>query len=295
MFKNGYMKEGKGVERRDPDKPKIMVFFELLFRKLWRLCKLNLLYLVTCIPTFAVLLILAGLVSNRITHISIPMIAETLGIAVSDTANINFSELVAMLDMVIRVAVAFIVTVFWGMGPATAGYTYILRNYAREEHAWLLSDFFGKAKQNFGQALVVWIVDMIFLAVTAVAFMFYVSQQGAIRYLAYVIVSVVIVYTVMHFYIYLCMITFKLKIKELLKNSLIFALLEAPKNLLILLVLTVVHIVIPYLAARLAWSISFWIVFIILELFILVAASGFMVNFWVYPTIEKYIIEAEKK
>ena len=46
-----YAKEGKGVSKNEPKKRSLFAFFELFFRKFWRLIKLNLLYLLACIPT----------------------------------------------------------------------------------------------------------------------------------------------------------------------------------------------------------------------------------------------------
>lgn len=295
MFKQSYMKEGKGVEKRNPDDSRMSIFFELLFRKFGRLIKLNLLYIVCCIPTFLVMMFLSGLLSARITNASAPVLAQIMGLAAPDMSNAEFSGMLAALDIGARVVISFVVAIMWGMGPVTAGFTYILRNYAREEHAWLFSDFFGKTKQNFGQALVVWIVDLAAFAVLTTAFFFYFAQPGIVHYVSYIILSAVILYTAMHFYIYQCMITFKLSIKDVFKNSAIFALAEAPKNLLLEFILLFVHLILPYIAALNGWSVWFWLIFIILELLVLVAASGFTVNFWVYTAFEKYIIEAEKK
>jgi len=240
-------------------------------------------------------MLLAGLISSRITNASASLLAGIMGLAAPDASNPEFSTMLATLDVGARGVVSFIVAVMWGMGPVTAGFTYILRNYAREEHAWLLSDFFGKTKQNFGQALVVWLVDLAMFSVLTTAFFFYSVQTGMLHYLSYIVLSVIILYTVMHFYIYQCIITFKLSVKDIFKNSAIFALVEAPKNLLLAFILFFVHLGLPYIAALYGWPVWFWLVFIILELFLLIAASGFMVNFWVYPVFEKYIIEAEKK
>ncbi len=295
MFKHGYMKEGKGVEKCNNDEPRISVFFELLFRKFGRLVKLNILYIVCCIPTFLVMMFLSGMLSSRITNASALVLAQIMGLTAPDMANVEFSGMLAALDIGVRVVISFAVAIMWGMGPVTAGFTYILRNYAREEHAWLLSDFFGKTKQNFGQALVVWIVDLAAFAVLTTAFFFYFAQPGLLHYMSYIILSIIILYTAMHFYIYQCMITFKLSVKDVFKNSAIFALVEAPKNLLLEFVLLFVHLGLPYTAALNGWPVWFWLIFIILELIVLVAVSGFTVNFWVYPALEKYIIEAEKK
>ena len=295
MFKKSYTKEGKGVEKRNPDEPRISLFFELLFRKFGCLIKLNLLYIVCCIPTFLVMVFLSGLLSVRITNVCAPIIAQIMGLAAPDMSNAEFSVMLANLDLGVRVVISFIVAIMWGMGPVTAGFTYILRNYVREEHAWLFSDFFGKTKQNFGQALVIWIVDLVAFVVLTTAFLFYFAQPGILHYMSYIILTVAIIYTAMHFYIYLCMITFKLSNKDIFRNSAIFALVKGPKNLLLEFILLFVHLWIPYTAALNGWPVWFWLIFIILELLVLVAVSGFTVNFWVYPALEKYIIEAENK
>ena len=46
------------------------------------------------------------------------------------------------------------------IGPATAAMTKILRNYAREEHAFLWSDFWDTFKNNFWTAFVVGLIDL---------------------------------------------------------------------------------------------------------------------------------------
>lgn len=54
MFFGNYSKPGKGVNKRDPNQPRIQVFFDILPRKVWSLIKLNILYLLTSIPFFIV-------------------------------------------------------------------------------------------------------------------------------------------------------------------------------------------------------------------------------------------------
>ena len=56
------------------------------------------------------------------------------------------------------------VTIF-GMGPATAGITYIMRNFAREEHAWIWSDFKDTFKSNFKQATAVYLINLVMLVI----------------------------------------------------------------------------------------------------------------------------------
>ena len=64
-------------------------------------------------------------------------------------------------------------------GPATAGTTYVIRNWARDEHAWIWSDFKDAWKQNWkesllimlinGLAMIVFYVNLIFLHCSSTA------------------------------------------------------------------------------------------------------------------------------
>lgn len=45
-----YSKPGPGVDKNAPKKKRFFLFFELYFRKFWKLIQLNLLFLVCCIP-----------------------------------------------------------------------------------------------------------------------------------------------------------------------------------------------------------------------------------------------------
>ncbi|MDO4744299.1 MAG: YesL family protein [Clostridia bacterium] len=294
MFGANFEKPGKGVDKPDPNKPRIVLFLELLWRKLWRLLRLNVMYLVICIPTFLITMILVGLLSSRVTDFFMPILAELLGFASADMANPQFAFAAAWFDVIVRAVFAFLFTVFLGMGPATAGFTYILRNYAREEHVWLLSDFWQQTKANFKQAFIVWIIDLLVFCALVIAFDFYAGTLGALGFLKYLIFLIGIIYVIMHFYIYQHMVTFKLPLKDLFKNSLIFAVAEAPKNLALLAVLVVVHLGLPYMSVMFAWATWVKITLIVAEFLITVAVMGFMVNFFIYPTTEKYIKLADK-
>ncbi len=45
-----YSKPGKGVDKNGPQKKRFFLFFELFFRKFWKMITLNLLYVLFCIP-----------------------------------------------------------------------------------------------------------------------------------------------------------------------------------------------------------------------------------------------------
>ncbi len=276
FFFPNYNKPGKGVNKRDPNQPRITTFFEILPRKLWNLCKVNMLYMLVGIPFFLITMIITGVISARISN--------SLFVSLDDP---SLEPTIALLDLGLRAILSLLFTVFYGLGPATAGATYIIRNYGREEHCWLVSDFFERFKSNFKQSFCIWIIDLAALYLMTVAIEFYVNS--GIYILAFILIFVALVYTIMHLYIYQLIITFELPLKHILKNSLIFAFAKAPKNFLLLLICVLVHIVIPIAAIFITQSILAVIAVVFLEFFILPSLTGFVTNFFVYSDIEKYI------
>ena len=285
MFGVNYQKPGKGVEKRAENAPRIPIFFEVLFRKLWNFCKINVMYLIVSLPVIAILFVISGVVSVPLTEAIKPALLKVLGdLNSADQASLASS--MVWFDLLARFVVTVLFIVFFGMGPATAGITYILRNYAREEHAWIWSDFWRNLWSNFRQSILVLVIDVIVCLVLGTAIKFYFNMGGAGLILAPITLSVAIVYLMMHLYIYQLMVTFKLSIPSLFKNSFAFAITNLPKNLLLLGVLAIVHIAVPIVCIMAGKGI---LIFALLELLILVAASGFFTNFFVYPTTEKYI------
>ncbi len=287
-------KEGKGIDKDAPEKRRFFGFFELFFRKAGRLCKLNLLYLLASLPIIAVVFCLAGLISNPIATFCMPALASALEMPAPDLADKVFSMYVWIIDVFVRISVCVLFLALWGAGPATAGYTYVLRNYAREEHAWLWSDFWQRTKENFKQALAVIIIDITVFFFSVYAYQFYTAMGGLMSYFGIVIIAGLFIFTMMHIYIYQVMITSKLSLKAIYKNALLFTFMKLPLNLFILLMTTIIHFGIPYLGLRvviLGTQPIYWIIYALLELLILSSLSGFMVNFSIYPTIKRYMID----
>ena len=128
MFFNNYSKPGKGVNKRNPDQPRIQVFFDVLPRKLCDLFKLNILYLLTAIPFFIVTMIVVGVISAPLVDAIATELANT--------------ELIYM-DVVLRFAFAFLFMIFLGQGPVTAGYTYLEMTDARMDEIKAAAQEYG--------------------------------------------------------------------------------------------------------------------------------------------------------
>lgn len=219
----GYAKEGPGVDKNAPKKKGIFLYIELFSRKLWKLVQINLLYTLVSLPMLALTYFIAPVSESFVTRIA--------GDAASDP------NVLSGLQMGFRTMFALGITTLWGSGPASAGYAYILRCFAREEHAWIWSDFWDKFKSNFKQSAIVCIVDFVVLILLMNAAAFYFSAFKASDEILWLILTFIsflmfMLYTFVHFYIYQIMVTFECTMLQLYRNSFLFAFAKLPMNML---------------------------------------------------------------
>ncbi len=181
--------------------------------------------------------------------------------------------------------------VIFTFGIVNVGTAYILRNISKGEPVFVWSDFWYAVKRNFKQAFIFGIIDA---AITALlAFNIYNMVFGESHFLASMMfwanVIILILYFIMRFYIYVQMVTFKLSIFKIIKNSLIFALVGMKRN--ILAVLGVVF----FLFLEFLFVFSFGGVLIsfaiALPLLIMFSSSAYMKVYAAYFKIEELMIE----
>ncbi len=297
LFQPNYNKPGRGVDENALQKRSFFRFWELYGRKYGKLMKANLLYALAIIPTFAIFLFLTGLITSPILSMdfirgNIAAVAEQTADMMQTTPAELEARLCVILDGVARVVLSYLFTTLWGMGPATAGVTYIWRNFARDEHAWVWSDFLDSFKVNFKQSLVVFLIDIVALVLFCFAIRVYGTLSGVMSILHYLIWMIILIYTMMHFYLYPMMVTFELSLKDLYKNALIFALGKLPSNLLVLAILCLVQLIPAYFVALYlgTYFMLFFVVIWILESVILLSFSGFLVNFNASYKMKRYMM-----
>ncbi len=297
LFRPNYDRPGKGVDENAPQKRSFFRFWEVFGRKLGKLVKINLLYALTLIPPFLLWFFLAGLITSPILSVDsvrgvITGIAEQMAESLQTTPAELEARLCITLDGIGRVILSFLFVSLWGAGPATAGATYIWRNFAREEHAWIWSDFKDAFKQNFKQSMMVFLIDVIAMVLFCFAIRVYSTMSGVMTILSYVIWLVVLIYTMMHFYLYPMMVTFELSLKDLYRNALLFALGKLPSNLLVLALICLLQLIPGCLAAQFfgEYFVLFFLVMLILESVILLSFSGFLVNFNAVYKMNKYMM-----
>lgn len=173
-------------------------------------------------------------------------------------------------------------------GLACAGLTYITRNFAREKPVFVWMDFIDTIKKNWKQALPVGIINLIITTVLVFnAYTYYIADGVVSTILAALSLVLLIIFSYMKYYIYMIMITFSLTIRQIYKNSLIFAFAGLKNNLVISLVCVVCYaialLICPYMIGLLITG--------ILAVALFPAFRSLLIQFSVFPMIQKHMIE----
>lgn len=290
LFGGNYSKPGPGVYKNAPEKKGLNLFYEIFFRKFWKLIQLNLMYIVTLLPTFAVVFLLSGMISNRLT-----VNTDALA-ALSDTSftQAQAAQISITMDLMTRFFISVFFTVFWGGGPATAGFVYILRSFIWEDSVFLASDYFRHIKSNFKQAIAVWIIDIAVFTAMCYAYFFYGSQANIMYFLKYVILVLAFFYTMLHLFLYHLLVTYKLTIPKLYKNSALFALSSLPWCVLTIAVTAFLILIFPaigFTSQNEQIAVFFTTAVFIIIFALLFAVCGFIIEFNTCRQVRKYIKE----
>ena len=261
LFNPNYDKPGKGVSKNEPDKKGAALYWDLFSRKWRSYIVLNLLYAVTCIPAFIFyFLFVVGLMPATST-------AESTAI----------SGMVA----------AFMIVFFAG-SPFKSGFIYVLRNYVRQQHAWTTSDFFGKTKENLGQSVAAFIIDLVASCCFLVAIKFYFTVSETTLWVSIVLGAVIIamvLFAIMQSFTWCMMVTFELKLSAIYKNAFLLSMATIPVNLLSLIIRAV---------ATLAIFASSYLSYLII-LVVFLAAAGLLEQMIAYPAIKKFLMPKEEE
>ncbi|MBQ6809719.1 MAG: DUF624 domain-containing protein [Clostridia bacterium] len=175
------------------------------------------------------------------------------------------------------------------IGPATAGMTYVLRNYSQEKHADMFSDFVDKCKEHFKKGVFATVLTAVVGVLAWLAFNFYTTaQMGATMRVLALIVVIYIFYMLLsvNLYLYPMMVSFDLPFKKVLKNSWILATYKPLRNVAMLL----------FNALIFGLCVWFFPVSLPVLLFLAFTICNLFNNFMIYPLLVKYVATpAEEK
>lgn len=225
-----YGKAGKrDYSEMDMPKNRIALFFLVLKDRFFDLVKENLLQLIFWIP----FLLWTMLNITAIQSLDMSAYAE----AENGSASVLSSLSSFLVMWLIGLIPSLLIT-----GPSSAGAAYIMRNWARDQHAFLFSDFKDAFKSNWKQALGVSLITSLLPIVLYTAVIYY-SQMAAGNPLMFVpmivVLSFALMWTLMLPLLYALMIGYEMSFKVLIKNAFLMAAATLPKMVLARLITAV--------------------------------------------------------
>ncbi len=256
LFSNDYESAGPGIAKNAPKKKGIALFFDLFFRKVWKLFGLNMLFFIFEIPLLAILPVVYYIKSPKASL-----------------------AIIGLLLLIFAV----------NLGPALAGLSKVMRLFIIERHTFIGRDFFKGYKQNFTKASIVGVIDIVAVISAYAGYNVYPDMAevygSKLFYVPLVLTfSVALVILMMNYYIFLMMTATDLSLKDLIKNSFALAFVALKQNIITTVVLGVI-------SALMLLLFIYAIPFFTLSLpFIPVAIMWFVVCFNSYPVIQKYVI-----
>lgn len=183
-------------------------------------------------------------------------------------------------------------------GLASAGITNVTRNIARDKHSFGVSDLIDTIKKNWKQALPAGIINTLINLILAFdIYFFFTSDSGSGSGIMSSIglgiaLCMFFIFTVMNYYIWTLMITFKFTLKQIYRNSFKFVFINMKMNLLCFFVILLVYAINIALLFLLPAYFFVVLTFELLLYVLLYPSFRFLlVQYCTFPAIKKYIID----
>ncbi len=190
---------------------RVQLFFEMLRTHFARLFTVNLIYLLFCLP---------ALIWSAINF----MVLQT-GDLQDPQGLLLFAYLPGMIPCL-------------GLaGVGATGEMRILRNLARDQHVFLMSDYKDAIRGNWKQGLLVGLINGFSLFIAAMCFFFYgqLARESALWMLPQMLaLTVTAVWWMMNMLMFPMMVTYDLKFKDLVRNAAIMVVARLPWSILFL-------------------------------------------------------------
>ena len=149
-------------------------------------------------------------------------------------------------------------------------------------------DFFRAIKKNFGQGMLLGVLDLLIIVMILFASVFYLTNYEYSFFFSigvFMCFILGVLYTMSRFYLYPILITFKLPLRKIFKNSFIFSIIGFKRNIVGLL---------GALAVVLINMSLYWFVMPIgglLPFFITFSLVSFITTYAAWPNIKKVMID----
>ena len=239
-------RDGKGIGKNEPlNESGLKRFFITYKDNIGKLLSVNIIFVLGNFPLFFLIAVLSGYTRENAFLPASDLFQNLGGLFMIEDKNPAQMTLYALEGLQNSVLVNTTLTyIFLGIsvlflftfGLVNVGTAYVLRNLAKGEPVFVWSDFIYAIKRNWKQALPFGIIDglinalLIFNVYTTMSTPSFVTSM-----MFWGNIVLVLLYFFMRCYIYVQMVTFKLTVFKILKNSLIFAMIGLKRNVLALL------------------------------------------------------------
>ena len=233
---NSYFYGKAGKADYTPDqmpKNRFELFFTALRGQFGKLITLNLLYAVFCIPMF----------------FWIALNATALSQIAAETGAVN-----GFVDE------GYLTSFVWWMVPCltlagigSTGQMYVLRNWSRDQHSFMMSDFKDSIKTNWKQGVLLGLINGLSFLILYIGTQFYgemAKNNAFFMFPQAVVVVIVVVWWMMNMLTYPMIVSYEMRFKDIVRNSALIAIARLPWSVLYF-VLTIVLpaalvLVVPY-------------------------------------------------
>ena len=241
-------REGKGISKSTvDDEPGLKRFFISYKDNFGKLVSTNIFFVLGNFPLIFLIATLSGVTKNDIFLPLSDLFQNIGGIFAADGNMTPYKlSLYAIEGLQSQSYAPTVLTyIFYGISSLTlltfglvnVGTAYIIRNLVSRQPVFVWADFWYAVKRNYKQAIPFGIIDVLICAI--LTYNIYTLLTGTGEFIKSMLfwanVVIFIVYFFMRYYMYVQMVTFKLSIFKMIKNSLIFSLLGIKRNVLALL------------------------------------------------------------
>ena len=240
-----YGKSGKGDYRKeDLPRTRWQLFWEMLRVRFSGLMRMNLLYMLAWLPAMVVLLLgvmgmLYGVLPQDEAVVDPTAVVEEGVMPSAEEAEaaaiveLSPAELVRMMQSVLWVTLLLLIPCITITGPFTAGLCYVTRNWARDEHAFAWSDFIDAVKANWKPSLVISFITSLMPITMYLCWTYYgeMANSNAIMIVPQTItVMLGILWSLAVTYTYPMIISYKMRLRDVLRNSFLLAIGRLPMS-----------------------------------------------------------------
>ena len=295
-FFNRFAKPGKGVTKEEAERRfTFRHFFSLIRDRIWQIMLLNLLFLLVNLPLFG-LLANVGRVGGEAFQTPVnPLYPVYQGVAAHGHGP-SFFALHGVWGTQVEARYPTTLTqVFFYIGLLSiltfgighVAMTFVQRNFVKGEPTDLAPDFFGAIKRNWKQGILAGLIDLAFLFVILFDLSnYYYSAPGfGFLILFYITLFISIIYLLMRPFLYLQIVTFRIRIPKAIKNAYIMALAGIRRTLFTSLAAALV------LALNVAVFVFLPSMGVVMTLMLTISLAWFLQIFGAWPVVKKYMID----